>query len=353
MLTLSTPAAAADNEFYQPSWTQLPSPSAYNTTPSCPPTSSNFFQCDAPASALPPQDPNNTASYLNSGYWPSEKRPDIEMYAANWLPFSPTESCLQHLPHYCYLVDAERAGYPVTHAPEVGDLGLRPAHASEGAALAELRRVATVRRIKTGTWAMSNRSSLTARSSRAGGEPLPCWILAWGSRGSLALWTPSPDFVPLMPTGTPLPVPANATPPTIVGSDEVGDDLYVRYAGSWRNDPPTAPVKRQYFWLRCNSSGASCSAIPGTMSESDVYPVIAADTGHTLRVAETTGNVAGPGSPALSAPTAVITKTRPQKLARAIRACDRLRRKRKRDACIAAARKRYSPKKLSMVRKHP
>ncbi len=126
MLTLSTPAAAADNEFYQPSWTQLPSPSAYNTTPSCPPTSSNFFQCDVPASALPPQDPNNTASYLNSGYWPSEKRPDIEMYAANWLPFSPTESCLQHLPHYCYLVDAERAGYPVTHAPEVGDLWFAP-----------------------------------------------------------------------------------------------------------------------------------------------------------------------------------------------------------------------------------
>jgi hypothetical protein len=307
MLLLSAPAVA-DNEFYQPSWTQLPSASTYNTTPSCPLVSATFFQCEVPASALPPQDSNNTASYLNSGYWPSEKRPDIEVYAANWLPFSPNESCLEHLPHYCYLVDAERAGYPVTHTPEVGDLWFAPgacigwggpsgAPPSGDCAADQDWYMGYVEQVfPDGSFIQSWGGSSTPADSGLG--------VTWFS-GAM---DPDSDFVPPMPTGTPLPVPVNASPPTIGGTYEVGGDLYVRHVGSWRNDPPATPVKRRHSWLRCNSNGASCSAILGTMSESDAYPVMAADTGHTLRVAETAENVAGLGSPALSAPTAVITK---------------------------------------------
>jgi len=125
-------------EFADPSWTSLPAASVYNTTPSCPPTASNNWSCEVPTSALPPQDLNNPERYLNSAYWPAEKRLDIEIYAIQQYGYS-YNNCSSYLPHYCFLADAEAAGYPISHTPAVGDLWVAPgeclAWADEGGAL--------------------------------------------------------------------------------------------------------------------------------------------------------------------------------------------------------------------------
>ena len=124
MMLLSPGVALADiNEFQDPTWTQLPAVSAYNTTPSCALSTANYYQC-APSS-LPPEDPSNPERYLNSAYWPAEKRPDIEMYAVQKYGYD-YQNCAAKLPHYCFLLDAEAVGFPVTHTPQVGDLWLAP-----------------------------------------------------------------------------------------------------------------------------------------------------------------------------------------------------------------------------------
>jgi hypothetical protein len=115
--------AASTNEFSNPSASQLPAPSAANTTPSCPLDSNDQFACSP--DPLPPADSNNPERYLNSAYWPAEKRPDIEMYAIQVYGYS-YQNCSAKLPHYCFLTDALAAGYPVSHTPQVGDLWLAP-----------------------------------------------------------------------------------------------------------------------------------------------------------------------------------------------------------------------------------
>lgn len=119
------PRRATDviNEFANPSSHQPPAPTAFNTTPACAPTKQNGFNCEVPTSALPPQDPSNPEYYLNSAYWPAEKRPDIEQYAIQVYGYH-YKNCLAQLPHYCFLLDAEAVGYPVSHTPQVGDLWL-------------------------------------------------------------------------------------------------------------------------------------------------------------------------------------------------------------------------------------
>jgi hypothetical protein len=103
----------------------LPTPSVYNTTPACPLSSSDDWVCYPDSSIWPPVDSNNPETYLNSAYWPAEKRPDIEIYAIQKYGYY-YENCLDNLPHYCFLVDAEAVGYPVTHTPAVGDLWVAP-----------------------------------------------------------------------------------------------------------------------------------------------------------------------------------------------------------------------------------
>ena len=118
-------ALADANQFQAPSWTRLPEPSTYNMTPSCPPTADNNFQCNVPPSSLPPPDPHNIERFLNSAYWPAEKRPDIAVYAVQKYGYD-FQNCTAYLPHYCFLVDAQAVGYPIDHAPRVGDLWLAP-----------------------------------------------------------------------------------------------------------------------------------------------------------------------------------------------------------------------------------
>ena len=100
-----------------PVWTQLPAPSVYNTTPSCALNATDYYQC-APSS-LPPKDASNPERYLNSAYWPAEKRPDIEIYAVQKYGYD-YQNCTAKLPHYCFLLDAQAVGYPVTHMPQAG-----------------------------------------------------------------------------------------------------------------------------------------------------------------------------------------------------------------------------------------
>ncbi len=47
------------------------------------------------------------------------------MYAVQRYGYS-YKNCSSRLPHYCFLVDAEAVGYPVSHRPRVGDLWLAP-----------------------------------------------------------------------------------------------------------------------------------------------------------------------------------------------------------------------------------
>jgi hypothetical protein len=85
----------------------------------------NYYQCNVPNSSLPPVDALNPEFYLNSAYWPAEKRPDIETYAILKYGYD-YHNCSDKLPHYCFLLDAQAVGYPVTHIPKVGDLWLAP-----------------------------------------------------------------------------------------------------------------------------------------------------------------------------------------------------------------------------------
>lgn len=119
--------AATAGEFADPSANAVPPVSAYNMTPtSCPVTRSvPFCSLSGTSSSLPPADSGSPERWLNSAYWPAEKRPDIEMYAIQRFGYS-YQNCSDPSTwnHYCFLVDAEAAGYPVGHTPQVGDLFL-------------------------------------------------------------------------------------------------------------------------------------------------------------------------------------------------------------------------------------
>ena len=109
------------DEFQDPSFSALPAPTVFNKTPKCQPTLANSWDCEVPRRRWPPPDPFNPDSYMNSGSWPAEKRPDIELYAHQRIGWY-YKNCLAHLSHYCFLVAAEVEGYPISHTPHVGDL---------------------------------------------------------------------------------------------------------------------------------------------------------------------------------------------------------------------------------------
>lgn len=124
---LSPPRAMAfAGEFADPSPNAPPVASVYNTAPtSCATETNPYCEIDAPSSSLPPADANSPETYLNSAYWPAEERPDIEVYAIQQYGYN-YQDCSNPSTwnHYCFLVDAEAVGYPVTHTPQVGDLFL-------------------------------------------------------------------------------------------------------------------------------------------------------------------------------------------------------------------------------------
>jgi len=103
--------------------------------------------------------------------------------------------------------------------------------------------------------------------------------------------------------------PSSITPPTISGSALQGQTL-TESRGSWTNSPSQFSVQ----WLRCDSSGASCSAIPGATG--GTYQLTLADVGATIRAQEVASNANGGNSTgANSAQTAVVTGLPPTNIA--------------------------------------
>jgi hypothetical protein len=101
-----------------------------------------------------------------------------------------------------------------------------------------------------------------------------------------------------------LPVPRNTVLPTVEGTPQQGNEMTVQQ-GSWTNEP----TGYTETWMRCDGSGADCTAIPGASGTS--YTPLAADVGHELRVSEVAENAGGAGSPAESLASAVVTAAPP------------------------------------------
>jgi hypothetical protein len=100
------------------------------------------------------------------------------------------------------------------------------------------------------------------------------------------------------------PPPVALSLPTIAGGSSQGQTL-TDVHGSWSN----GPTGYSYQWEDCDSAGNGCVAIAGAAATGQTYLIAATDVGHTIRVAETAGNAAGPGAPALSTPTPAISGT--------------------------------------------
>ena len=81
--------------------------------------------------------------------------------------------------------------------------------------------------------------------------------------------------------------PGNISPPSISGSMTPGQTL-VASSASWAGRPAPA---LSYQWLRCDASGARCTAISGAISPT--YTVSFADIGSTLEVVVTATNRLG------------------------------------------------------------
>jgi hypothetical protein len=100
------------------------------------------------------------------------------------------------------------------------------------------------------------------------------------------------------------PLPVASILPIVVGSPTRAANLQAT-RGSWANDPTSF----SYAWLRCDSSGAGCAAIPGATRAN--YVLQPADVGSTVTVAVTATNTEGP-TIAAATPTAVIAAVLPQ-----------------------------------------
>ena len=90
------------------------------------------------------------------------------------------------------------------------------------------------------------------------------------------------------------------SPPTVSGTAQIGQALTAS-SGSWAGDNP---ITFTYAWERCDTAGSNCAAIAGATAS--VYSVVAADGGHTLRIAVTAHNSSGTAT-AESTQTATVT----------------------------------------------
>ena len=98
------------------------------------------------------------------------------------------------------------------------------------------------------------------------------------------------------------PPPVALSLPVIAGGASQGQVL-TDVHGSWSN----GATGYTYQWEDCDSAGHGCLAIAGAGAAGQTYLIAATDVGHTLRVAETASNAAGPGAAALSTPTPTIS----------------------------------------------
>jgi hypothetical protein len=96
--------------------------------------------------------------------------------------------------------------------------------------------------------------------------------------------------------------PENTALPTISGTAKDGETLTASN-GSWTNDP----MSFDYQWRRCNTSGGNCDDVG---SDKQIYKLVAADVGSTIRVQVKARNAFG-STKATSAPTAVVAPRGP------------------------------------------
>jgi hypothetical protein len=107
------------------------------------------------------------------------------------------------------------------------------------------------------------------------------------------------------PTAVVVPLaPVDSSPPVISGTLVQGQTLSAS-PGSWSN----SPTAYAYQWEQCDSSGTGCTAIAGATGST--YVLSAGDVGHTIVVQVTASNAGGPGAPASSAASGVISAPPP------------------------------------------
>ena len=98
--------------------------------------------------------------------------------------------------------------------------------------------------------------------------------------------------------------PSNTSPPTISGTAQEGQTLKAD-PGTWSG---STPIDYSYQWRRCGSGGNNCRHINGATD--NIYTLLSADVGHTLRVLVTAVNSDGAGT-AQSKATDVVKKAPP------------------------------------------
>ena len=125
------------------------------------------------------------------------------------------------------------------------------------------------------------------------GKTIEVEVTATNTGGTSTAATSAPTAAVVPPAPTPI------AAPSISGTFVQGDVLTENH-GSWTN----SPTSYSYEWLRCDSTGASCTAIAGATAQT--YTLTAADVGGELVVLETATNAGGSGT-AYSALTPVIT----------------------------------------------
>ena len=98
-------------------------------------------------------------------------------------------------------------------------------------------------------------------------------------------------------------VPLNTTLPAVSGTAAEGEELTAT-TGTWIG---SGPIDHTYQWERCNAAGNGC--VPITGATGPTYTPGAEDAGSTIRVVVIATNRIGPGNPAASIPTTVVTAT--------------------------------------------
>ena len=121
-------------------------------------------------------------------------------------------------------------------------------------------------------------------------------LTANGAAGTTPATAPITITVPAAPP----PVPVNSSAPTITGNAVQGQTLTETH-GSWSN----SPTSYAFQWQDCDSTGTTCTPI--TSATGQTYTLTANDVGSTIEVQETATNIGGPGTPANSTPTALVT----------------------------------------------
>jgi hypothetical protein len=103
-----------------------------------------------------------------------------------------------------------------------------------------------------------------------------------------------------LPAGAANTAPVNTSLPSVSDTTPHDGDLLTGYRGGWTG---LSPITFTFQWMRCDASGATCTAIAGATTST--YAVTAADVGTTLRVHVGASNSLG-STTADSAATAVV-----------------------------------------------